>query len=326
MARRYGLRVAPLSFYGANPLKLLRSFGALIRLVKREKIDIINTHRSEDHSFGLLAKLFCPVRLVITRGDQRPIKSNCLARLRYGLADAVVLTCRQILKDNERVFLPKASQVHVIYGSVDEAHFQPQASPEEIRVRYGLPGDKILVGMIGRLSHVKDQSRFVTVAIALAQSRDDLHFLVAGKEVDLSRAELERRVAAAGVAARFTFLGQVDDIAGLMQEVEIGAVISVASETISRVLLEFMYLGKAVVATHINAIGEIVVPGVTGERIPPGESRALAHALFKLADQPALRKTYARNAQTAYHRDYAETAFYHRYLAVFTAMANTEVP
>jgi glycosyltransferase involved in cell wall biosynthesis len=249
-----------------------------------------------------------------------------LSRLRYNLADAVVLTCRQILKDNERVFLPRGSRVHVIYGSVDEDHFHPQASHEEIGARYGLPEDKLLVGMIGRLSVVKDQDRFVTVAIALAQARDDLHFLVAGKEVDTPQASLRRRVAAAGVAAKFTFLGQVDDIAGLMQRVEIGVVVSVASETISRVLLEFMYLGKAVVATHINAVGEILIPGVTGERIPAGSSRALARALLRLAERPTLRQDYARKAREVYFREYSETVFYRRYMAVFTSLGTSGRP
>lgn len=313
MARDYGLQVVPLSFYGSNPVKLVRSFRHLVRLVRAEGIEIINSHRSEDHTFALLAKLVCRTRLVITRGDQRRIKNHIFSRLRYQLADAVVLTCRQLHLDNRETFKRMGRRVRVIHGSVDEDHFRPMQTGSG----YGLPTDKTIIGMIGRLSHVKDQSRFVKVAIALAREYGDLHFLVAGKDVDLTRAELERRVCEAGVAAHFTFLSQVNDIAGLMARVDIGVITSVASETISRVLLEFMFLGKAVVATDVNAIGEIVVPGVTGERIPARDERALTRALLKLTQQPELRKAYARNAARHYAATYAETEFYRRYLRVF---------
>lgn len=326
IARNYGLPVVPLAFYGSNPLKLMRSFRALAQLIHTEGIDIINSHRSEDHSFALLAKLLFGTRLVITRGDQRRIKNNLLSRLRYRLADAVILTCRQIYRDNRAVFHPMRRRVRIIYGSVDEDHFHPNAAPEQIRAKYGLPATKTIVAMIGRLSRVKDQRRFVQAAIALAQSRDELHFLVAGKEVDLRQAELRHRVAASGVSSRFTFISQVDDVADLMRLIDVGVILSVASETISRVLLELMHLGKAVVATDVNAIGEIVIPGVTGERIPAGDSRALIRALLKLADQPRLRETYARNAARVYADTYSERAFYGRYLEVFAALDRSETP
>jgi glycosyltransferase involved in cell wall biosynthesis len=320
VAQAYGLPVAPLAFYGGNPLKLVRSFRALVQLIRAEGIEIINSHRSEDHSFALLAKLLCGTRLVVTRGDQRRVQNHLLSRLRYQLADAVILTCRQLYTDNEAVFHRMRRRVRIIHGSVDEDHFRPQAAAKQTRAKYGLPEDKLIVAMIGRLSRVKDQSRFVQAAIALAQARDDLHFLVAGKEVDLGHADLRRRVAAGGVSSRFTFLSTVDDIADLMNLVDVGVILSVASETISRVLLEFMYLGKAVVATDVNAIGEIVVPGLTGERIPAGDSRALVCALLKLAAHPRLRETYARNAARVYADTYSQGAFYRRYAEVLTPL------
>jgi glycosyltransferase involved in cell wall biosynthesis len=326
MAQEYGLSVVPLAIYGSNPLKLMRSFRALVRLIRRERIEIINSHRSEDHSFALLAKLVCGTRLVITRGDQRPIKDHFLSHLRYRLADAVILTCRQLYTDNEKIFRPMGRRVKVIHGSVDEDHFRPAAAGGHTRAKYDLPEDKLIVAMIGRLSRVKDQARFVQTAIALAHTRSDLHFLVAGKEVDLTQAGLRRRVTAGGVRSQFTFLSEVDDIADLMNLVDVGVILSVASETISRVLLEFMYLGKAVVATRVNAIGEIVVPCVTGECIPAGDSRALVRALFKLAAHPRLRKAYARNAARIYANTYSEAAFCRRYLEVFNTLDRAKTP
>lgn len=320
IAQTYGLPVAPLAFYGGNPLKLLRSFWALRRLIRSEGIDIINTHRSEDHTFGLLAKWIHRTKLVITRGDQRRIKDHIFSRLRYQQADAVILTCRRLGEDNAHVFGQMENRVHVIHGSVDEERFRPQATPEETAARYEIPLDKTRFGIIGRLSPVKDQTRFVDVAIALAQRRSDLHFLVAGKDVEIAQTDLVRRVRRAGVSGHFTFLSQVDDIADVINLVDIGVITSVTSETISRVLLEFMYLGKPVVATDVNAIGEIVVPGVTGERIPRGNSEALTKAILKLADHPDLCRAYGHNAAAQYGKRYSEARFYRQYLGIFNAL------
>lgn len=320
MARACGLRVAPLAFYGSNPFKLLRSFRMMLGLIRREGIEIINTHRSEDHTFGLLAKAICGTRLVITRGDQRKIKANGLSHMRYRLADAVILTCRQILADNQRVFEGLAERVSVIYGSVDEDHFKACRTARETAEKYGLPPGKTIVGMVGRLSHVKDQSLFVNAAIALAQTRSDLHFVVAGKEVDLTHGALKRRADRAGVGTSFTFLAEVDDIADVIQMLDIGVIASVASETISRVLLEYMLLGKPVVATRINAMGEIVIPGRTGELIAPKDGPALVRAMFKLADDARMRRGYARRAAEVYANTYSESEFYRRYMRVFSGL------
>jgi glycosyltransferase involved in cell wall biosynthesis len=124
----------------------------------------------------------------------------------------------------------------------------------------------------------------------------------------------------AGVSGHFTFLPQVDDIADVINLVDIGVITSVTSETISRVLLEFMYLGKPVVATDVNAIGEIVVPGVTGERIPRGNSEALTKAILKLADHSDLCRAYGHNAAAQYGKRYSEARFYRQYLGIFNAL------
>jgi glycosyltransferase involved in cell wall biosynthesis len=318
MAKAHGLRVAPLAFYGSNPIKLFRSFHRLIRLVRREGIQIINSHRSEDHNFGLLAKYICGTSCVITRGDQRRIRRYFLSSLRYQLADAVILTCHKLLSDNKKVFINRMQRVHVIHGSVDEEHFVPRSTYRHTASKYGLPTDKIIVGMVGRLSWVKDQPRFVEVAISLAHCRNDLHFLVAGKDVDLKQVDLRQRTIGSGVADQFTFISQVDDIADLINIVDVGVIGSVASETISRVLLELMYLGKPVVATNVNAIGEIVVPGFTGESVPAGDSGALMRGIVKLADHPELRIAYGQNASRNYNSQYSENQFYKSYLDVFS--------
>jgi glycosyltransferase involved in cell wall biosynthesis len=317
MARALGISVAPLNFHGANIFGLMKSFRTMLRLIRKEQIRIINSHRSEDHTFGLLAKFLTGTKLVITRGDQRPIKKNGLSGLRYRFSDAVILTCRSILRQNRPIFNCIRNRVTVIYGSVNEDHFIPRKNPEDTAAKYDIPPDHIVVGMVGRISRIKDQESFLRSAAAVALIRKDIVFIVAGKAVDLDKAQLKKPLEGLGIIDRFRFLPEVNDIVDIINLLDIGVIVSVDSETISRVLLEYMYLKTAVIGTNVNVIGEIVIPGVTGELIQPGDSASLGRWILKLATRASLRKTYATSGYEHYLRHFAEDRFYAGYMEVF---------
>lgn len=308
-----GLKVVPLSFYGANPVKLLTGLTRMCRLIRTEKIDIVNPHRSEDHFFALLAKKITGCLLVVTRGDQRPIKKSWFSRIKYGAADAVIATCRSIVDQNMAIFVSMLSRVHVVYGSVDETRFQRPLRPSSPANAFDFPPDSLIIGMVGRISRIKGQEILIrAAALALKQHRK-LCFVIAGKEVEISRQALRQQAVALGIEAHFRFMGQVPRVADLIDACHICVSASLGSETISRVVLEYLYCGKAVIATAVNAIGEIVQPGVNGELVPPEDAEALARAILKLAQDSNLRRQYGRNSRRIYADNYSEEVFYRQY-------------
>jgi glycosyltransferase involved in cell wall biosynthesis len=64
---------------------------------------------------------------------------------------------------------------------------------------------------------------------------------------------------------------------------------SIWPEPFSRVILEAMWAGRAVVATAVGGSPEQVEDGVTGLLVPPGDARALAGAVAALLRDPARR-------------------------------------
>jgi glycosyltransferase involved in cell wall biosynthesis len=62
-------------------------------------------------------------------------------------------------------------------------------------------------------------------------------------------------------------------------------------------LFEYLRLGRAIVASDLAAIREVLVNGQTGLLVPPGDAPALASALRRLAADPALAATLGRGAQ-----------------------------
>lgn len=316
-AQSYGLRVVPLSFGGGNIVKLVTSFARMLRIIKRHDIRIINSHRSQDHTFAVLAKGITGVKLVITRGDQRTIKKSLFSTLRYRYSDAVILTCRSILEKNRSVFDAMHDRIAVIYGSVDEDHFTTGQDVAVTAAKHGIDRGKTVVGIVGRISAVKDQKTFLRAAAAVAMATDKIQFVVAGADVFFQAEKLKAPLRPLGIEEHFRFLPHIDDIADLIGLLDIGVITSIDSETISRVLLEYMHLETAVIATDINAIGEIVRPGVTGELIAPKDAAALGRRILALSRDGDLRQRYARNGLDHYRKFYSEAVFYEQYMAVF---------
>jgi len=112
-------------------------------------------------------------------------------------------------------------------------------------------------------------------------------------------------------------LPRIDDIADLMNSFDVGVVTSTDSETISRVLLEYMFLQKPVIGTKINAIGEIIQPGINGDLISPGDATTLSDKIVHLLEKDRLRAKYGENSLRLYQRNYSEERFYEKTDQVF---------
>ena len=316
-ARACGLKAVSLGFDGLKLPSLIKNFFKLVRYIRKHDIHIINAHRSEDHTFALLAKRVTGVKVVVTRGDRRRISRGPLSLFKYRTSDAVILTCKSILEKNRHIFDAATNNVQVIYGSVDEKRLVPTGDKQRTMGKYGFDAGKRVVGISGRLSPVKGHITFIKAAANVLETITDVAFVVAGKNVEIKRSELIHTLEQMGIADHFTLLGEIDDIADVMNTFDIGVITSIGSETISRVLLEYMALQKPVIGTRINAIGEIIQPGVNGALVLPGDPTALADEIKKLLSDASLMNSYGRNSLRLYRQNFSEGRCYEKTMQVF---------
>jgi glycosyltransferase involved in cell wall biosynthesis len=94
----------------------------------------------------------------------------------------------------------------------------------------------------------------------------------------------------------------------------------VVPEPFGRVVVEGMAAGLAVIATDQGGPTEVIDNGVNGLLVPPGDVNALARALRRLADQPALRQQLGEAAR---HRakDFTPDAVASTVLEVYSAVS-----
>ena len=69
----------------------------------------------------------------------------------------------------------------------------------------------------------------------------------------------------------------------------IAVVPSVWNEPMGQVAIEAMVVGRAVVASSVGGLRDVIEPGATGLLVPPGDPGALAAALDSLLDDPEKR-------------------------------------
>lgn len=182
-----------------------------------------------------------------------------------------------------------AEKVHIVRAGVDTSRFAAARNGDRP------PADGPLrIVCVGTLHEVKGQAHLVEACRLLRERGIAVRCRFIGEGED--RAELEARIAAAGLAGQLELLGAATgpEVAAQLRDAHVLVAPSVPTaggkrEGIPVVLMEAMSSGLPVVASDLSGIPELVVDGVAGILTPPGDAAAIADALARLAADPDLR-------------------------------------
>lgn len=144
------------------------------------------------------------------------------------------------------------------------------------RQALGLPTDAVVVGTVGRLTYQKAPEHFVAALARLRRPN------VVG--VWIGGGELADQVAALATTP-VVFAGERTDVPALLPAFDVFAMAS-RYEGLPTAVVEAMVAGVPVVATAVNAVTDVVVPGHTGLLVPPGKPALLADGIRYLIDHP----------------------------------------
>jgi glycosyltransferase involved in cell wall biosynthesis len=122
------------------------------------------------------------------------------------------------------------------------------------------------------------------------------------------RTSLEALAATLGITESVHFLGAVSDAVDVMAAADVVVLPSLA-EGLPLALLEAMQAGRAVVATAVGGVPEVIQSEVNGILVPPADASALADAVSRLVASPQLRARMGAEARRTVARDYTEAAY-----------------
>jgi glycosyltransferase involved in cell wall biosynthesis len=187
-----------------------------------------------------------------------------------------------VAADAIRLGIAPCDRIRVI-GAAVGGDLPPTTPASRARARrlLGLPLDVPVIGTVGRLDYQKAPADMLA---ALAQlNRPDVRLVWVGDGP--LRAKTERAIAAHGLGDRFQLLGERQDVPAILPAFDVFAMSSLY-EGLPCAVVEAMTCGVPVVATAVNAVPEIVVPGRTGLLARPHDPASLARGMAWLLDHP----------------------------------------
>jgi glycosyltransferase involved in cell wall biosynthesis len=160
----------------------------------------------------------------------------------------------------------------------------------------------------GRMVAEKGAAVLIAALPAILIRHPALELVLAGDGAE--RTALERTAQELGVARSCRFVGMVphEEMGGLMSDTDLVVVPSLWKEAFGLVAAEAAALGRAVVASRVGGLPEVVRDGVTGLLTDPGDPRNLAAAILRLLDDPGRLSAMGRAARALAARQFSPEA------------------
>jgi glycosyltransferase involved in cell wall biosynthesis len=276
-------------------LKELVKTTSLLRSYKTHVVHI-HTCRPEGARKIILAARLARVPAIL-RTEHFPPSVTMTSATRYMVKPVDWLTDYIVTGSEgdrqEQIHLLKRSSRKVIrsYNSVE---FEKYHAPHDVRkakIRLNLDPDVPVIENIGRFVHQKGQTYLIDALACIIERYGPVNLLLVGG--GKLQPDLKAQAQHQGVARYVHFLDFQENIIPYMQAADI-AVMPSLYEVFSLAMLEFMALGKPVVAFDHSSFREAFGDNQYGLIVPREDSQALAEAILKLLRDPGLRQRFGK--------------------------------
>jgi glycosyltransferase involved in cell wall biosynthesis len=288
--------------------KDLTALWQLIRILYREKPDVIHTHTAKAGTLGRLAAIATgvPVRVHtfhghVFQGYFSPSVTRIFLRIERFLArhtDCIVAVSDSQKHELAQVYrIAPAEKISVIPVGFDlDPFLVVNGRVGTFRNSLGCGTDTFLVGWVGRLTAIKDPGLFLRCARHLDGRSRDLHFVLIG-DGDL-RKHCEDQIDAAALGHTVSVAGWQQHLDRIYADVDLVVLTSI-NEGTPVALLEAMASGKAFVSTDVGGVRDLMAgPSIKqggfevfeNGILAPRDGKVLAHAVAYLMDNPETRR------------------------------------
>jgi glycosyltransferase involved in cell wall biosynthesis len=275
----------------------------LRRTLQRCNPSVIHSHGVKAHILGALCSERTPLIWHLHEYvSVRPVSLRLLRRLAHRCA-AIVANSESVARDAQEAFRTVGA-IRAIHNAVALERFDLHGDSIDLDRLSGLerPTQPIVrVGLISTFGRWKGHDTFLR-ALAELPPELPLRGYVIGEPLyrtagsQHTRAALEDLASSLGVGKRVGFTGfQRADHA--LRALDIVVHASTEPEPFGLVIAEAMACGKPLVTTGLGGASEIISDGVDAFVTPPGDHRALAAAISRLASDSNLRGRLGRRAR-----------------------------
>jgi len=314
---------------------LIKAIRAIIRLNKKEKFDVINSH-SGIPKLGLvtgIAAQICGISSIHTQytpiispskvdklrhsifSSQRLLSSPIFSKLYFSKLDCIVSVSENVAKSVSKVFNKK---IEVIPPCIDVSRFDSSDPDLNLKIRIKSGNEKIILflgekeskGIKVLVEAIKEVKKEREVKVVIIGSPDN-------KQIREKIKKIEDSVILLDVVNMSSILPLSDIfVAPFLSTFDISdCPLSV---------LEAMAAGKVVIASNIGGIPEIIEHERNGILVEPGNFYALAKAILSLLEDEEKRKRLGENAYISVRRTFSAEKIAERYIKLYEEIATAK--
>ncbi|PZX58107.1 glycosyltransferase family 4 protein [Algoriphagus chordae] len=204
----------------------------------------------------------------------------------------------------------KTSKPRVIHNAISYEKFLnlPEIAIQEL----GIPENKLIITMIGRINPGKGQLFFLQMAKEIIDTYPQCHFVLVGDPYpgyEPIEAELTKYILENKLETFVTNLGFREDIADILKLTDVFVLPSILPDSLPTVILEAMAAACPVVATRSGGAAEMVINGETGFLIPINALDQGVNALIKLILHPELREKFGNAGRNRVLEEFSLESF-----------------
>ena len=288
-----------------RPIQDLKALFSMLRLFRSEKPQIVHTHSSKAGILGRWAARLAGVPFIFHTAHgfgfhdfQRPLVKRVyvwLERVTSKITTKLVVVSYANAEKGERNGVFQRGDWILCRDAISVTEFMQPGPRRQKLSEWGIPNDKLVVGMIACLKPQKSPIDFVDVAARVLKENAQAHFVLAG-DGEL-RPQVESRIEEHGIGSHFTLLGWQTDMPEVYRNLDI-VVLTSLWEGLPCVFSEAMAGDLPIVATNVDGAREAIVDGENGFLHEPHDVEGMAKSVLKLLQDPRLRQTMGNRGKS----------------------------
>lgn len=280
-------------YYAPSVLLNMMKIGKIIR---ENRIDIVQTFHFKSDFLGVLAARIFGIHHVISSRRDMGFKKNWVERFFCRLSNPSVdkfitvsdAVARKIAVDEG---VP-SSKMTTIYNGIDTSEYRMREgdSGGALRKKLSMEDGQFVVGIVGHIRPEKNYRVFFHALNLVHKEIDDFKALIVGGDGHGLMQGYMRYSEANGFRDHIVFTDYVDHTKQYIELFDIACLVS-RTEGFSNAILEYMSMGKPVIATAVGGNLEIIEEGSNGFLIPENDPESLAdRILFLYRDRERIRR------------------------------------
>jgi glycosyltransferase involved in cell wall biosynthesis len=310
-AREAGLQVT--TKFGLNRYFGIRDtvhdLHALPRFLENEKVEILHTHLSHDHAFGLYASKLTSRKLAVAHSmhRRRVLKDRFWNRRLLaspGKNRGICVFTAGFKEEYATRFDIPQDQIAICPMPLDLARFLPDRSFVNQRERYDIPADCVLIGIVARFQKYRRMDVFMEAASMVLKEEPNVRFVAIGRSSQV-RETVVRPMEELGIRDKVVLTGYlIDNYIDMLQTLDAFTLMIPGFDGTARALREAMALGKPCVVSDVGMLPDIVAHEKAGFVCEFANAESLADAWLQLVRSAKLRQAMGNYASSYAHKTF----------------------